>query len=328
MENPIIDDFCKKVNPYGESLTKLLQKAELDNQFNGNDYIEVVTNRKRSFINLYHHDFTDCRLSEKLTSIKIANWKESVLKDAEIDEVALFKTGDFTETADGNLRCIIHFKDYEPEYKHYGVMSWIGGMNPSALIYKTGNWNLSRVDNSFQSSGAFLLHGDLPGDMDFEEVQEAITDAHVGEGNQGNMLFLQVQGDNNHSKYVPFGEKFEGDWSALTKEARQELIASHEWYVSLSGFAQNTGFETNRLEQEYHMALTGSIRPRQIDRLSVIKQVLNRVMGWDADTLQYINETPYRRKKPKYMMVWEARKMDGIDYDKNDPKQQTLLGDL
>ena len=28
------------------------------------------------------------------------------------------------------------------------------------------------------------------------------------------------------------------------------------------------------------------------------------------------------------MMVWEARKADGLDYDENDPKQQVFLANL
>ena len=32
--------------------------------------------------------------------------------------------------------------------------------------------------------------------------------------------------------------------------------------------------------------------------------------------------------KPSYMMVWEARKADGLDYDENDPKQQVFLANL
>ena len=48
---------------------------------------------------------------------------------------------------------MIHYKDYEPTFEHYGVPPYIAGFNVSAIAYKTDKWNISRLDNSFQLSG-------------------------------------------------------------------------------------------------------------------------------------------------------------------------------
>ena len=63
----------------------------------------------------------------------------------------------FERQEDGTLRAMIHYKDYEPMFEHYGVPPYIAGFNVSAIAYKTDKWNISRLDNSFQLSGVMML---------------------------------------------------------------------------------------------------------------------------------------------------------------------------
>ena len=55
-------------------------------------------------------------------------------------------------------------------FGHYGVPSYIAGMNVSAIAYKTDCWNISRLDNSFQLSGVMLLDGGVDNEQQAEEL--------------------------------------------------------------------------------------------------------------------------------------------------------------
>ena len=68
------------------------------------------------------------------------------------DEAAQPRLAAFVRQANGTLRTAIHYKDYEPAFEHYGVPPYIAGLNVSAIAYKTDRWNISRLDNSFQSA--------------------------------------------------------------------------------------------------------------------------------------------------------------------------------
>jgi len=51
-------------------------------------------------------------------------------------------------------------------FEHYGLPSYIAGMNVSAIAYKTDRWNISRLDNSFQLSGVMVLDGEVDNEQE------------------------------------------------------------------------------------------------------------------------------------------------------------------
>ena len=88
-----------------------------------------------------------------------------------------------------------------------------------------------------------------------------------------------------------------------------------------------SGFNSDRILHEYEIALNTVILGEQAELMEPIREVLENMAGIDTSSLQIINRPPITLK-PSYMMVWEARKADGLDYDENDPKQQVFLANL
>ncbi|MDE5907096.1 MAG: phage portal protein, partial [Alistipes sp.] len=144
---PRLKAFIDRVNPRNESLRQLLNKLAFDKALFGNAFLEIVTDARHSFLALYHQDASRCRVARDEQHILLHHdW--TAFNAAEAQTLPLYPI--FEEQPDGTLRAMIHYKDYEPMFTHYGVPPYIAGFGVSAIAYKTDRWNISRLDNSFQ----------------------------------------------------------------------------------------------------------------------------------------------------------------------------------
>ena len=170
---PQLAAFIRRVNGEGESLRQLLNKLAFDKALFGNAFLEAVTDPGHTFLALYHQDATRCRVARDSQHILLHHdW--SAFRAEEARTLPLYPL--FEEQADGTLRTMIHYKDYEPAFEHYGVPPYIAGLNVSAIAYKTDRWNISRLDNSFQLSGVMMLDSSAGNEADAED---AVHDAFV-----------------------------------------------------------------------------------------------------------------------------------------------------
>ncbi|MBQ7856827.1 MAG: phage portal protein [Alistipes sp.] len=320
---PLLGRMVERINGCGETLRQVLNKVAFDKSLFGNAFVEVVTDAEHSFLSLFHQDATHCRVAKGSQHILLHHdWDSFTKRDA----VALPLYPRFEEQPDGTLRSIIHYKDYEPCFSHYGVPPYIAGMNVSAIAYKTDRWNISRLDNSFQLSGMMV-------------VDEAVDNAHDAEnlvrsaearfsGQPGQVLFIVKSGsDKDHSRFIPIESQNDGDWKALHDQATGDIVVAHSWFRSLSGLDYSSGFNSERILHEYEIALNTVILGEQAELLEPITHAMSAILGIDCSSLEIINRPP-TRSKPIYMKVWEARKADGLDYDPEDERQQLFLSEI
>lgn len=323
-------EFVQQANANKEDLRTVLKHATLDKQEFGNGWIQVVTDSNMSFVNVYHVDSTKCRLHSDLKHVIIHNdWAR--YEGTKSERVVLAKWPLFEQDPeDGQWRSMIQIKDYEPTFEHYGVPGWIAGLDISAIAYKTDKWNISRLDNNYNSSGVLIIDGNFDSDEEAEEVKELYESEFTGEGNTGKvMVMVKQEGDKEGTKFIPIKQDADGDWTKLHAQATSDLIIAHNWFRALTGIADNTGFDTERILNEYQVALNTVITDEQNTMLAVIKDVLDHVGGitLKLDELSYINKPPIK-EKPGYMKIWEARKADGMDYDETDPEQNKYIANL
>jgi hypothetical protein len=144
-------------------------------------------------------------------------------------------------------------------------------------------------------------------------------------GKPGQVMFT-VSNETGSANFTPIQSNNEGDWAALHGISKNDLVTAHSWFISLAGLDYTTGISSDRMLNEYSVALATIIQPEQEEILQVIRTALNRV-GIDGSSLEFIN-TPPVIQKPVYMKIWEARKADGLDYDENDPTQQAFLANI
>ncbi len=319
----VVKQIISKANGEGETLRSIIARIALDEAMFGNAFMEVVSNSDHSLLSLYHIDASKCRLARDSESVVIHHdWR--VFRPAEATTLPLYPN--FAEQPDGTLRAVVHYKDYEPMFSHYGVAPYVAGLDAAAILYKTDRWNVSRIDNSFQLSGVMMLDGTVRNEEEADRMVRMAEDKFSG--NPGQVLFvLRETGDGDHSQFIPLDSKADGDWAKLHEQAESDLVVAHSWFRSLSGLDYATGFSTDRILQEYEVALNTVILSTQEQILEPIRQIIELIFGVDASSLAIVNKPPMR-SKPSYMRVWEARKADGLDYDENDPKQQLLLAEI
>lgn len=322
-EEALLSTLILRANSSGESLRKVLNKLAFDKSLFGNAFLEIVTDSKGSFLSLYHQDASRCRVCRDSKHILIHhNWR--AFRPSEGKSLPIWPA--MEEQEDGSLRSIIHYKDYEPQFEHYGVPPYIAGLDVSAIVYKTDRWNISRLDNSFQLSGVMMLDSE----MDSEEEADSLirTAEEKFGGKPGQVLFVIRDGsEGDNSRFIPITSSNEGDWSTLHDQAVSDIVVAHSWFRSLSGLEYSSGFSSERILHEYEVALNTVILGEQDELLEPIKDAIESTLKIDTSTLEIINRPP-TRSKPIYMKVWEARKADGLEYDPEDPSQQHLLAQI
>ena len=315
--------FINRVNGDGESLRQVMNKLAFDKALFGNAFLEVVTDAGHTFVSLFHHDASQCRVARDSQHILLHHdWRR--FSAAEAASLPLFPA--FADTGDGLLRSIIHYKDYEPMYSHYGVPPYIAGMGVSAIAYKTDRWNISRLDNSFQLSGVMMLDNVVDSEAEAERIIRLAEEKFSG--NPGQVMFVLKDGSTlENSRFIPIASQNDGDWRDLHDQAVSDIVVAHSWFRSLSGLDYASGFDSERILHEYEVALNTVILAEQAELLEPVREAIRTLLGCDPSSLQVVNRPP-TRSKPIYMKVWEARKADGLDYDPDDPRQQKFLSEI
>ena len=320
---PLLSLIVSRVNGSGESLRQLINKVAFDKALFGNAFVEVVTDAEHTFLSLYHQDAVRCRVAKDSQHIILHhNWDNYSAKDA----VQLPLYPHFEPQADGTLRAVIHYKDYEPGFEHYGVPPYIAGLGVSAIAYKTDRWNISRLDNAFQPSGIMILDDAVDNEADAERIMRNAEAQFAGK--PGQVMFVVKDGtENDKSRFVPLSSDNDGDWAALHTQATNDIVVAHSWFRSLSGLDYTTGFNSERILHEYEIALNTVILAEQAELLEPLRELFETIMGVDTSSLEFVNRPP-TRSTPIYMRVWEARKADGLDYDPEDAAQQCFLSEI
>lgn len=315
--------FVECVNGSSETLRQLLYKLSFDKALFGNAFLEVVTDSKHSFVSLYHHDASHCRVSKREGHIIMhPTWIGFSPKDSV--ELPLYPL--FEPQTDGTMRSMIHYKDYEPTFEHYGVPPYIAGMNVSAIAYKTDMWNISRLENSFQMSGVMLLDDAVDSEAEAERVVRSAQEKFGGK--PGQVLFVVKDGsDTDNSRFIPLTSSSDGDWSELHDQAVSDIVIAHSWFRALSGLDYTSSYSSERILNEYEVALNTIILSEQEELMEPIKILMEQFLGEPTESLMIINRPP-TRSKPTYMRVWEARKAEGLEFDAEDPEQQIFLAQL
>ncbi len=320
---PLTANLVARANPLGESLRAILNRLAFDKSLFGNAFAEVVTDERRSFMALFHQDASRCRLARHGGSVLLHHdWSRPSV--GEIKEVPLFPA--FGASEDGMLHSMIHYKDYEPMFEHYGVPPYIAGIGVSTIAYKTDRWNISRLDNSFQLSGVMLLDGGVDNEAEADELMRVAQRKFAGRPGQV-MFMIKDCGEGDGSRFIPITASNEGDWRDLHDQATSDIVVAHSWFRSLSGLDYGSGYSSERILHEYEVALNTVILAEQAELLEPIKQAIALILAEDASSLAVINQPP-SRSKPLYMRVWEARRADGLDYDPEDPDQQLFVAQV
>ena len=323
--NSKLHEFIKSVN--GRESFRSLYKKQLKDWFGfGNTWLEIVTDQKRSYLSFFHKDSTKCRLSRKEEVVILhPDWDKYKSHKDLAKTIPLYPE---FELIDGALRSIYHFKEYEPEFTHYGIPNWIAGMDAIGIGYKTNKWNLSRLDNSFSVSGLLEVFAD-PGDKQLKKLDEYLKQLHTDEGNQGKLFKLIKQRGGDPTKFTPFIQNAEGEFIQLHKLAIDDLIQAHNWWRALCSLADNTGFDTQRIRNEYAIASNTVIPEINDFFLDVYRMIIEKEMKIDASSLSIKLKSPVSildMLNPNlFVKKGEGRRIIGLEVDEDDVRMDEFI---
>jgi hypothetical protein len=285
-------DLIVSANPK-ESLHSVFSKLIHDKLHFGNSVLEIVTDERKSFVNFYHKDFTTARIGVKGDTIKLhSNWERIKNSEGDSVEIPFFPT--FKKDEHGFLRSVIHIKDYEAEYKYYGLPSWISALSSAVQSYKINKWNLSRIENGFNLSGVLLLEGNMSEDQCALAVKKA-KEEWVGEGKQGKVMMLarnlgEGVGKVSSSSFTPIQSGSDADWRQLHEQCTKDLLSAHSWTKRMSMLESN-GWSQSDLKTEFDILLSTTISPEQGRLLLSLKKVFE-YFKINSDSLTFVNKVP------------------------------------
>ena len=301
-----------------ESLREIAVKLAYDLVLYGNAVIEVV--KSKGGIAIFHKDAGNYRIHKDGEHL-IYNPAWYDRKKAE--DVKLTMWPKYT-----NGSAMYMIKKYEPGQRWYGLPDYVAGMNAAAILYKTDKWNLSRLDNSFKASGLLLVDSDLSPD-EAKRFEDDFDKKFSGEGNTGRVMKVIKDMASDRTKFLPLNENYDADWSTQQALSESAIITAHGRFRSLSGLADNTGFDTQRILQEYEIALNTVIYDYQSMLLDAFNRLARVEIGSADPGIDIINRPPLTvgtlLNVNKITKIWEGRKMLGLDYDDMDEQQQAYI---
>ena len=321
--------FLQLPNNQKELFSVTLKKLCFDYLTFGNCFYELVTNKKRSFVFVYHQDASRVRLhTDGKQALIHPNWDLfRGNSDKYLKSISLFP--EFSSGDDGLLHSIVHIKDYEPEFSWYGIPSYFAGIRNVIISGLTNIWNQTRLESSFASPGMLVIPG-VNSEADATALNTTMAGYFGALGTNSGKIVIQFMSDPapgaavGEVKFVPFSRDNEAHWLDLHTQSELSLITIHNWFPSLTPYSDmKSSFESGRILNEYEVAMATVIKPIQ----QVFHQSLQTSLaacGLQLKDFEFINSPPISRINPMNF-VWEVRRDSGLEFDKTDPAQQLLV---
>jgi hypothetical protein len=318
-ENDNFEKYIKNANKE-ESLRDVHLKLIFDDLSQGNSYILIETDRRKSFVQIYQLDPTNCRVGKNKDIITNPNW---VNRDEKNDTtISLFPN--FTKL-DKHYYAVIHIKDYEQEFYYYGVPNWYAAWKPANITGLINSHNENNLENNHNISGMLVV----PGIKSPESAKKMDTKIKGYTGvdgeNSGGLLTHYLSPAQNGEKsekaeLIDFRRKLEGSWTELTDISYNQLIKIHNWYDSLMGTPKSGQLgNVQELINTYNLALSTVITDKQEQYIDIYTKIYE-FFGIDAE-LSIINKSPVpitaRININKLLTRRQALGLLGIEYDEN-----------
>jgi hypothetical protein len=328
-DNKVIQSLITDPNNTYEDFNTIFRHVVQDYLTIGNAYIELITNPSKSFLYFFHIDSSKCRLSSLVNDVLIhPSWEEFKGKgDVNMTSLPLFP--EFRKGDDGLLHSVYHLKDYEPEFYYYGLCSYYAGMRPIIISGLTNLWNQNRLEKGFTAPGLLAIPG-INSPEDAAALDTEFEKFKGVDGEKSGDIVIQYLQDlspgqtSQQAQFIEFKKNEEGNWMDLHNQAELSIITVHNWFRSLTPYAsEKTGFDTNRISNEFEIALNTVINPLQHFFLRHFDQIFT-AFKLPTGQITFINEPPIERINP-YKFVWEARRDSGLPFDPSDPVQKQLI---
>lgn len=289
-EDTATTNYLENVNANGETLNDVFKKLIKDDWNGGNAYIEIVTTPGTNALALYHRDWTTGRVGRGAMKGRILfydDWTRWRSNKKDIEELPIYPK---YKRIKGNNHSVIHVKDYEPEFKRYGLMDWVAGMNAGAIGYMTDEWNISRLENDMRPSG--VLVAGVKTKKDSDDLQDYFNKNFKGKNNAGEVMFITADSDGKTS-FSPIQDTSEGNWINLRSSSAEDIVkATNWWEVLMGGSTPGKLGVSQELRNTWSLAMFNVIQPKQDVYIDLFKKLIKEHTGLNSDDLSINNVNP------------------------------------
>lgn len=319
-------NWLDNINKEKQNLIIQQKKLFLDECIFGNSYVEFITDKRKSFLFVNHLDASKCRKAKDEKHVIISpDWRQDEANKKSRIIRSIYPEFEPDKENKSIYRSVYHKFNYEPEFTFYGIPGYISGRDSIQIDFKTNRWNLSRLKKSMRLSGILIVPVSDPNEA--KDVLKYVEKNNQGEENAGNLLTITKgrAAENekaDQTQFLPTNQTDDGDWTNLHKQSLSDIIISHSWFRALTGIADNTGFDTQRILNEYQIALKTIISGVQKSWVDLYRQVYFEVLGKDLQ-IGFKNSPPLNDYS--YYKIWEVREAKGLKFDETDPAQQVII---
>tara|TARA_R110002012_G_scaffold321666_1_gene550519 strand:+ start:16022 stop:17338 length:1317 start_codon:yes stop_codon:yes gene_type:complete len=326
-----IIDYLDEINKKEESIEEVKEKVFSDYFRSGNAYIEIVKGEESNSV--FHQDWTKCRYDRTGKFIIVhPNWAEYEVSRGKATSIPVYPNFGKVKGKRG-LRSIIHIKNYEPEFTYYGIPDPVASKDAMAVGYRTTKWNRSRVDNGMKPSGILMLSGKYTPEQ-AEKIKKKTEKNLSGAGNQGKIITIikdLSNGKEGSTEFIEAGTTAtEGDWTELHKQADTEIIIGFNWFRSLTSLPYASGFSSDLMQNEYHVAMAIEIQPAQAKFARKLRKVFKKHLKIEIE-LKTINKSPFpihlsiNKDIAAAFKVGEVRSSAGYSFDEEDDYHNSYM---
>ena len=288
------DDQIQKVSDYleraniadNEHFESIRKKVTRDYVQYGNAYIECIKTSS-GFIRQRHlpvswvrpkkmqeneHVITRYGLSKK--------WLEYNENPSDLIKYPAFPNFEEIDGQEGE-RCILHIRDYNPEYLYWGVPDWLAAVYYGEMEYRISKYNNSRFDNGFTASAFIQVFDASMNDEESKEFAKEVSRTYTGTGNNSKILTIVSQEGTEAANVTLLDDKSEGTFLELSKIARENIVTGHRWTQSLVGIGVQGSLGSNQqIRVEYEILKNDVIQP--INNV-IFTEWINKVLKLQAE---------------------------------------------
>jgi capsid portal protein len=293
-----LNDCIIKVNPEGETLSDLTNKAYFDFWAYGNAFIEVIktTIGGECRVAQRHIPMEWCRPKKAINRVVefigiSPDWVADEVHPDTITDLPLYPNFKRIEGDEAKVeRSIIHLKNYAPGFFYWGLPDYVAGFLNCELEYRIPKYNQGKFINGYIPSAIVQFYGQLAPE-EAQEMLDKFLARFTGTGNNAK-IFAQVLSDESMKADVQkLTDDSEGNYLELATMAKNQIITAHRWTPSLAGVSTAGQLGSNQqIRAEFEILQNTVIEPVQNLFLSKwINPVLQDISVCKADAFDNIS---------------------------------------
>jgi hypothetical protein len=201
----------------------------------------------------------------------------------------------------------------------------LAGLDAAEISRNIDMWNANRTANGFSASA--IYEGEFDSDEDANLFTKMLKNRNSGADVAGDILVAKrAKGGSTKGNFIDLTNTKDGEFLNLKNLSTDDLISCHSFYRSLCSMPDNTGFDTDRILNEYNIFINTTAKYEQQKFIENINFILNSINpAFDLGEISFINKPPVIREK--IYKIWELRKIEGLEYNENDPQQNEFYSD-